>query len=175
MDPVIQTDRLTLRRPEEPDAAGLARFINDFEVARQTGTIPHPYTPLHAEAWIMTRSAFWRRGLERAYVITRGGALIGSVALFRPSVDAPFSLGYMLSRDQWGRGYMSEAVAAVLGEAARAGVERIVATVFADNPASSRVLEKLCFQPSRNGRSFSMARMERAPVIEYIWTNGAAA
>ena len=174
MRDIIQTQRLDLRRPEDADASALARFINDFEVARQTGSIPHPYTRWHAEFWLTVQTANLRRRLEQAYVIERDGTLIGSVALYRPRTDMPFSIGYMLAREAWGHGYMSEAVAAVMDEAARNEVESVVAAVFTDNSASAKVLRKLGFARTGESRSFSMARMESAPVDEFIWQNEAA-
>ena len=56
-------------------------------------------------------------------------------------------IGYELSPNQWGRGYATEAVAAILRFGfTELGVHRVSAWLVADNVASARVLEKNGFQ-----------------------------
>jgi RimJ/RimL family protein N-acetyltransferase len=56
------------------------------------------------------------------------------------------TLGYWLGEDFWGRGIMTEAVAALTDFSFRNfPLRRISAEVFANNPASARVLEKAGF------------------------------
>ncbi len=53
-------------------------------------------------------------------------------------------LGYWVGVPYWGRGYATEAAAAVVEFGFRVlALERIWARAFARNPASSRVLEKI--------------------------------
>lgn len=55
-------------------------------------------------------------------------------------------LGYRYCRDAWGRGYATEAAAAVLAESFRkTDIEQVAAVVHPRNTASLRVLEKLGF------------------------------
>jgi RimJ/RimL family protein N-acetyltransferase len=52
-------------------------------------------------------------------------------------------IGYVLARDRWGQGLMTEAVQAVVDWAlARPGLYRVWAVTDVDNRASARVLEK---------------------------------
>ena len=83
----------------------------------------------------------------------------------------PLSLGYFLGRDDWGRGYMTEALSAFLPELFdRFPMNRIVADHFADNPASGRVLQKMGFEKTGEEMGISKARLEPAPLITYAVT-----
>lgn len=55
-------------------------------------------------------------------------------------------LGYRYCRDAWGRGYATEAAAAILSESFReTDIDQVVAVVHPSNTASLRVLAKLGF------------------------------
>ena len=41
-DTVIATQNLRLRRPNREDVGSIAALASDWEVAKQTGQIPHP-------------------------------------------------------------------------------------------------------------------------------------
>jgi RimJ/RimL family protein N-acetyltransferase len=61
-------------------------------------------------------------------------------------------LGYIFDPDHSGRGYASEAVAAVVDHSfRRLGVRRITAGCFADNAASVRILEKAGMRREQHG------------------------
>jgi len=70
--------------------------------------------------------------------------MIGSVVLAQSSVEhRRGEMGYVLARDVWGRGYATEAAAALLAYGFAAGLHRIGATCDPENAASARVLEKI--------------------------------
>src|SRR5262245_36305528 len=48
----IETERLRLRPLVLADAGAIERLAGDWEVARYTGSIPHPYPPGGALGWI---------------------------------------------------------------------------------------------------------------------------
>lgn len=76
------------------------------------------------------------------------GRLIGNAGV-RLSAAAPgeAEIGYELAPDEWGRGYATEAAAAVVRFGREAlGVRRLTAWTVADNTGSIRVLEKLGFR-----------------------------
>ena len=81
---------------------------------------------------------------QLAVTLRETGELIGNCGIRMAAADShEAEIGYELSPDQWGRGYATEAVAAIL----RFGfdelrVRRIAAWLVADNVASARVLEK---------------------------------
>ena len=68
--------------------------------------------------------------------------VLGSISL-RPHAHMA-DIGYVLARDEWGKGYMPEAARAVIDRAlAVPGVFRVWATCNVENDASARVLEKI--------------------------------
>lgn len=84
--------------------------------------------------------------------------LVGGIAI--DATDHGHELGYWLTPMAWGRGYATEAGRAVVQIARHTlGLPRLHAGHFLDNPASGRVLEKLCFRPTgRIEPRFSKAR-----------------
>ena len=161
----ITTDRLTLRRVTLDDVQDLSRLAGDYEIARMTGSFPHPFPLLSAEFRLMYLTQQWRQGLAFPYAITLdGSALIGMVDLFRKSAEHDFELGYWVGRPFWSCGYATEAARALMQHAHMTlGIHHIKAGVFTDNPASLRVLTKLGFTLTGLDEGyFSMARMEKA-------------
>jgi len=139
----IRLTRCTLRPWRRGDEEDLVRGANDREVWRNLrDAFPNPYTLADAFAWI-DRCVEAER--PRGLAIEIGGAACGSIGVF-PLEDVHrrcAEIGYWLAEEHWGRGIMTEAVAAMTERAFRElDVVRIQAAVFAWNPASMRVLEK---------------------------------
>ena len=78
-------------------------------------------------------------------VLKDSGAFIGTCGLdagYAPEHDRA-ELGYVLSREHWGKGLMPEAVRAVIAFGfGRMGLNRVEARCIAENTASARVMEK---------------------------------
>lgn len=97
------------------------------------------------------------------------GKMIGRCQLDRYDPDdARAEISYALNQRYWGRGYMSEAAKRV----ARYGFEtlklnRISATVFPDNIASLRVLEKLKMTREGCMREYRTVQGMRKDVLLY--------
>lgn len=168
--PMIATDRLRLRALKLEDAPRMAELANDPGVAGMTTTLPHPYAPADAEAFL-GRMAGVNPGRERAFAVEhRQFGLIGVLG-FHPNAQDRCELGYWLGRPFWGRGYATEAVAAALGWAAQGWRKRALwSGHFADNGASGQVLCKTGFlytgdvelRPSR-------ARGRACPTRMMVW------
>jgi RimJ/RimL family protein N-acetyltransferase len=72
------------------------------------------------------------------------GALVGAVGLALKPEHAAAELGYWIAVPEWGKGYATEAAAALCGHAfATLGIHRIQARHLLRNPASGRVMQKL--------------------------------
>ena len=169
---IIETERLILRAPSDADASAFHSALSDFDVVRMTGSVPWPYTPDDASAFIEASRQNFVSGDAFVFAITQpGGPTIGTVGL-TPSGDC-LELGFWLSKSHWGRGYASEAARAVIDwSQKRFPGKGLIAGHFSDNPASGRVLEKLGFQyagevdmPSRarDGLSASKQYVLNAP------------
>nr|WP_246341472.1 GNAT family N-acetyltransferase [Streptomyces physcomitrii] len=72
-----------------------------------------------------------------------GGLVVGSIGLFWPPSAGSLEIGYGVVASRRGRGYATEATAALAAHGLRApGVHTVTAQVETANPASVRVLEK---------------------------------
>lgn len=168
MRKLLKTERLILRKPALEDAARISKLMDDKDIVRMTASIPHPYTHLCAEFWVMLQLANWRRGIGNAYAITQDGSdLMGIMDLFT-NCDGDREIGYWIGRPYWGAGYITEAAQTLIAEAFQtSSIDYIDAGYYYDNPASGRVLEKLGFQRKDMGSHiYSIARGEKAAGIE---------
>ena len=141
---ILTTERLILRRPQLSDAAAVfEEYAQDSEVTRYLIWRPHKEIKETYE-FLVGCLARWESGEELSWGITRKGEdrVIGMVACRIRGHAA--DIGYALARSYWNRGYITEAVRAVVEWAA--GLEpvfRVWAVCDTDNTASARVLEKV--------------------------------
>lgn len=143
---VIETPRLLLRKPIAPDDAPriFAAYAHDPEVTHFLTWRPHRSAEDGLEI-LITRIACWADGSEFSWVLTtrKTGVLIGMVTATPDRAPWRLSLGYVLGRKHWNRGYMTEAVRAVTETLlALPGICRVWAVADEDNIASMRVMEK---------------------------------
>jgi RimJ/RimL family protein N-acetyltransferase len=107
-----------------------------------------------------------------AFAILLAGAPIGVCSAKHPGTGDPPRrmprLGYWIGRPYWGRGYATEAIGALTAHsfAAFPDADVIGAGVFADNPASRRVLEKLGFHNAGGKETFSKSRGVSVPTTD---------
>jgi len=132
-----------LRRWRADDLDALLRHADDPAVARGlSDRFPHPYTRADGEAFLAGKVVDLSNPV---FAIEIDGEACGTIGL-RPGVaerSIGAELGYWLGRRHWGRGLMTRIVGLYLPQAfAALGLQRIQATVFDDNPASARVLQK---------------------------------
>ncbi len=135
-----------VRSWRETDAHSVAVHANNPRVAiHLRDRFPHPYTPAHAHAFIAAALA---SEPETNFAIAVGNEAVGGIG-FRLHDDIErisAEIGYWLGEAFWGRGIMSEALAAVTAYAIREhGLTRVYAIPFDGNGASCRVLEKVGF------------------------------
>jgi [ribosomal protein S5]-alanine N-acetyltransferase len=144
--PTLTTARLVLRPYELADAARLQQLAGDRAIADTTLNMPHPYEDGMAETFIGKREKEWREGKDLSFAVTLPGAgLIGGAGLMNFSVRHRHAeIGYWIGREFWGRGYCTEAAAAVVRFGfERLDLNRIFAWHMTRNPASGRVMLKL--------------------------------
>ena len=144
--PVLQSPRLLLRRFAPTDALAVRRLAGAREVADTTLSIPHPYPPGAAEAWIASHPVQWAKREGVAYAITLRSTeeLVGAISLAIVSTHAQAEIGYWIGVDHWGQGYCTEAGRALVCFGfAELGLHRIEGRHLMRNPASGRVLTKL--------------------------------
>ena len=141
-----RTPRLLLRPGFPEDAPALATAIADRAIVTNLAVVPWPYTLRDAEAFL----AKPRDPILPSLLIferTQGAPqLAGSCGLARRPSGA-VEMGYWIARPFWGRGFATEACAAMVDIARTLGIALLEGSHFLDNPASARVLEKLGFEP----------------------------
>ena len=149
--PVLDTARLRLRPFSESDAQDGIRVLTNARCA-ETYMLPDFPSPEDARP-LFDRLLSLSRGSEKmvAAVALRdedgGDRLIGylnEVARENGAIE----VGYILHPDFWNRGYMTEALRAVVGQLFLAGFDAVRAGYFEENAASRRVMEKCGMEPT---------------------------
>jgi len=145
----LRTERLVLRPLRPDDAAALYGIYADPRVMRYwSGTPWTDATKAHEmiakDASAMRDGEYARLGLARIDDDT----LIGACTLFALNAQCRRAeVGYALAHAVWGRGYMHEALGALLaygfGELA---LNRVEADIDPRNVASAKTLERLGFR-----------------------------
>ena len=152
-----------LLRPFTPADAQLVQALAaDAEVAEPTSSIPHPYPPAAASAWIASHDADRERGAQFTYAIASadGATLVGAIGL-RPLAAMHDNIGYWIGRPYWGRGYATAATMAITALAfGYLDCEALTVSYLKRNPASGRVLEKCGFAPLRTVERDHRGRIE---------------
>ena len=105
---VLETERLSLRRPTLADVKAIARLANDRRIAENTRRLPHPYSQEDAVAFVRFIAA---GRSELAFLIEHNFAAVGMVGISMADPDAP-ELGYWLGVEHWGCGFGTEAARA---------------------------------------------------------------
>ena len=143
--PVIETDRLILRKMRMSDTSDVHRYAKDPEVARHVLWEAHRST-FETRAYIRYLLYQYRSGLPGSWgiVLKETGRVVGTIGYMSYTSDnATVEVGYSLSREHWGQGLMTEALTAIIDETFRVlKLHRIEAMHFTDNPASGRVMQK---------------------------------
>lgn len=157
--------RVLLRPPRSSDTGPLGLYAGDRRVASMTTSIPHPYPPGAAEAWV--KAIRDGRSPETVWVIDatpdQGAELVGVVSLKRERGE----LGYWIGPPFWGTGYASEAALLVCRHLLGNGLDRISAAVFFDNPGSQKVLTRTGFRQTGETWLYSVARQVEVPALTY--------
>lgn len=140
----LTTDRLTLRRPQLRDAPAIfERYATDPEVTRFVLWAPHRSVAA-TEEFLRACDDAWDLGIgHRGWVIEREGDTrpIGMIGVTIQARRA--EVGYVLARDCWGHGYMTEALRAVIACCFETdALDRVWAIADVDNDASTRVMER---------------------------------
>ena len=132
-----------VRSWREEDAPSLAAHADNRNVWRHLrDRFPSPYTLADARAFIRTALASTP---ETVFAISVEDAAVGGIGftLHEDVERVSAEIGYWLGEAFWGRGIVTEALAAVTVFAARThGLTRVFAVPFEGNVASFRVLEK---------------------------------
>lgn len=150
-------------------------MIDNPNIARMTGSIPHPVDLAFVVERLETRAKeeeeLGNRAERGIYV---DGELVGG-AMYFPSEENACEIGYFVGENHWGKGYATKAAEAIVQLAREHGfTDKLLAQHAKDNPASGRVLEKIGFKVVGESVSKSAGRdepnevwlLELSPVID---------
>jgi ribosomal-protein-alanine N-acetyltransferase len=147
--PTINGNRISLRWLTEQDVDSLYAVFSDPEVMRYWSSGPLKDREAARSLLSQIHDGF-QRGLIFQWGIARrtDDTIIGTSTLFHlESNNYRAEIGYALGREHWGKGYMQEALRALLNYVfGELNFERIEADVDPRNVASIRTLERLGFQ-----------------------------
>lgn len=136
----------TLRSWRQSDKADLIRNANNRKVWRNlTDMFPHPYTEADADTWLRIANA---EGRSVHLAIEFNGAAVGGIGAIAGEgiAVATAHFGYWLGEPHWGQSIATAAASALVAHLMdERHFARLEAPVFAWNPASMRVLEKVGF------------------------------
>mgnify|MGYP001244487443 CR=1 FL=1 len=139
----IELNGCVVRSWRAGDEAALAQNANNRKVwLNLRDVFPHPYTVEDAAKWIQSACA---ETPELSYAIDVGGMAAGGIGitLLTDVERCTADIAYWLGEPYWGRGIVTQVVAAVSEYAfVTLDISRLQAWVFAWNTASMRVLEK---------------------------------
>jgi RimJ/RimL family protein N-acetyltransferase len=139
-------ERCTIRPWRLEDAESLAKHANNRKVwIALRDLFPHPYAIQDAHEFL--QRAISEQPTTKFCAEVEGVAAGGiGIRLGQDVNRHTAGLGYWLGEEFWGRGIMTDAVAAFTDLCFdNFPLRRISAEVFANNPASARVLEKAGF------------------------------
>jgi len=140
---VLETERLTLRKPTLADVKAIARLANDRRIAENTRRLPHPYSQDDAIDFVR---ALAESGRETVFLVENNHTPIGMVGIDWRDGLTP-ELGYWLGVDHWGQGFGTEAARAVIDYFFEEfDLDHLISGARVVNPSSRNILEKCGFQ-----------------------------
>jgi ribosomal-protein-alanine N-acetyltransferase len=153
----LVTPRLVLRAPRTTDVAEIRRLLRSnhehlkpWNPAPPPGEDPSSITEISKT--VLRQRREWKLGRGYVFMVAERehpSTLIGKIALSGIMRGAMYGayLGYWMSEDAQGQGYVTEALRAVLDFAfGPAGLHRVQAAIMPRNARSLRVIEKLGFR-----------------------------
>lgn len=139
---ILETDRLFLRRFSYNDLDDFFEYSKLEELCLNAGWIPHfskDYSEIILKMFVNDENTY-------AIVYKQNNKVIGSISLSKDKIRSGINskcLGYVLSKDYWGKGIMTEAIKKILNHYfLYVNVYIISVSHFIENTASKRVIEK---------------------------------
>lgn len=137
-----------IRGIKDADIADLLGMNQDDDVLR---FLPYPKWQSLEDgmAWLgrMRKVEAAGTGVQLVMVDKATAKAVGACLLFRYDVaSSRAEIGFVMAREYWGKGVMTEALSAVIGHAfAVRGLRRLEAEANPQNTASCRILERIGF------------------------------
>ena len=147
--PLIDASRIRLRRVTDDDVESLYRIFSNPEVMRYWSSTPLENRGAARKLLEEIHDGFRRRAMLKWGIARKSDdELIGTTTLFNLDLNnRRCEIGYGLDRAEWGKGYMQEALHALIEYAFNElNLHRIEADVDPRNAGSIKTVERLGFQ-----------------------------
>ncbi len=139
---VLETERLTLRKPTLADVKAIARLANDRRIAENTRRLPHPYTQDDAIDFVRALAA---GGRETVFLIENNHTPIGMVGIDWREKHGRARL--LARRRPLGPGLWHRGRARVIDYFFEEfDLDQLISGARVVNPSSRNILEKCGFQ-----------------------------
>lgn len=142
----ISTDRLILNRPKKNDLEDFNLQINSSEdFSKNLTSITFPFTQEQTDRWFELCDKGYESGESFRFAIREKniGKLIGTIGIHLDQKHHKAELGYWLGKEFWGKGYLTEALKAVIGFGFKGlNLNKIYATHYLYNLGSEKVMQK---------------------------------
>ncbi len=168
----LTTERLVLRPWRQDDLDDFFEYASVDGVGQMAGWLPHE----SRETSELILGVFIEQ--KKVFALEHNGKVIGSLGLeeykeqLLPEFDGKQcrEIGFVLSKDYWGRGLMTEAVTQVIKYLfEKVGLDLIVCRHSAANPRSARVQEKCGFKYYKSYSSENVYREPDEKVINVLF------
>lgn len=140
--PVLQTERLLLRKFTKEDLEALFLILKDEEVNK--------FLPWYPMKDIEETRKFYKERYAAKYEQPQAYAYAVSlktdrfpIGYMNIDIEEPYDFGYGLRKEFWNQGIITEAGAAVVEQVKKDGLPYITATHDRNNPRSGTVMKKL--------------------------------
>ena len=144
---ILQTDRLILRRFVESDAEAMFQnWASSAENLTYVTCDPHSDVEVTRNSIRNWVASYTNPNYYKWAICLKENPeqVIGDISIVAmDEIDSSCEVGYILGKNYWGRGMMTEAMTAVLDFCfTQAGFQKVRARYASLNPASGRVMEK---------------------------------
>ncbi|MGA4518084.1 GNAT family protein [Solibacillus sp. FSL W7-1472] len=142
----LETERLLLRPLTFDDSDRIEELAGEYDVAKSTLNIPHPYPKGSASQFIESiQTAEQNNKIVMFAIINKETKLL--IGLINLNLSIPYQRGelaYWIGKEYWGNGYGTDAAKALLEYGFnQLKLNKIFAASFTSNTGSWKVMEKI--------------------------------
>ncbi|MEC5424767.1 GNAT family protein [Virgibacillus sp. C22-A2] len=142
----LETKRLLLRPLTIDDSGRIEELAGDYDVAKSTLNIPHPYPKGSAIQFIESIFNAEKNNKILMFAITEKELQL-LIGLININLSSPYNRGelaYWVGKQYWGKDYGTEATKKVMEYGFNhLNLNKIFAASFTSNPGSWRIMEKV--------------------------------
>ena len=141
----LETERLILTEwgKTQKEINCLLKNFNNENVSKSLSNPPFPYTKDDALKFLNSRKeAKEKDDYVFKIVKKKDKSIIGNINLTCKKAQRRAEFGYWICQEEWGKGYATEALKAVLEFGFAIGLHKIIGRHYKDNPASGCVMKK---------------------------------